>query len=259
LVILPAPRLSAIDSDTLSPLTLEEVNTLSKAEADSIPVVRMLDALEWSPKMYNTIVQGALLDLRYYFSPPSGEPSPALTASIKAFQRDVGHEPTGMLLMGEFRELGNRSSSLRPPDVYLGSNHVAVVDDWVVAKGTWVPEGTALADPLQTTKIECDREVGSCIEATATLADRRDGQYLSVDLVTWQIADWTESHIFASSHPGLCVDTTMIIDLQTKGVTAVRRPKGTQECRDFELSSMTLRLGDATRCRQSSTTDDRTT
>lgn len=89
--------------------------------------------------------------------------------------------------------------------------------DIVTVTGTWVRTdltNDSIANPIQTSKIECDRLQGKCIESTAYVNDT----LLGTDLRTFNIAKWTPDEIIFTDE-NLCATTIYTIDLHTRVVS----------------------------------------
>jgi hypothetical protein len=101
--------------------------------------------------------------------------------------------------------------------------HVQSIGDYAFAIGTWVIEGESRqAFPLQTTAIQCDKQLKKCSAATARVGF---GNQLHVDLSSHDVLEWSASQIvFADNSPG-CVSYIYTIDLLTESVNAVRRKR----------------------------------
>lgn len=86
------------------------------------------------------------------------------------------------------------------------------------AAGTWVRTDLTddtIANPIQKSKIECYRNQGRCIQATAYVMD---GKSLGVDIETFTIQQWTPSAVIYADE-GLCSTTIYTIDLGTHVVS----------------------------------------
>ena len=66
-------------------------------------------------------------------------------------------------------------------------------DGYVFAEGTWAVSGEDMVWPEQTSKINCIRDLGICLEATATIESSAPGigeWHLALELHTYQIERW---------------------------------------------------------------------
>ena len=115
-------------------------------EIRKIPILKALPALGMSKKTFIFLIGECLIDLRYLFKKPTGQQSDDLISAIKRFQSDIGQEPTGIMLMGEFEELTKRQSLLGFIPIYPGGFHVNKVGDLVSVEGTWIFENEENAD-----------------------------------------------------------------------------------------------------------------
>jgi hypothetical protein len=104
--------------------------------------------------------------------------------------------------------------------VLLGESAMVVKtgDDLVSVRGTWTrsgaTEGSAMANPLQTSSIECNRGEHRCAEARAYVS----GNVLFADLLEYDLDSWTKSAIVLKNE-GLCASEVFTIDLNTEAVS----------------------------------------
>jgi hypothetical protein len=112
------------------------------------------------------------------------------------------------------------------------------IGDTIIAKGTWVRsgsrgEGSAIADPLQTSLIKCTKEDHRCIEARAYVT----GNLLQVDLTQHDIENWTADAIVLRDDD-VCASEVYTIDLNTHAVTGAGYPinKDSRYCKMYPVS-----------------------
>jgi hypothetical protein len=89
--------------------------------------------------------------------------------------------------------------------------------DLVTVAGTWVRTDLtddSIANPIQTSKIECYKLQGKCIESTAYVNDT----LLGTDLQTFDIKQWT-TDVIVFTDEDLCATATYTIDLHTQVVS----------------------------------------
>jgi hypothetical protein len=90
-------------------------------------------------------------------------------------------------------------------------------DGFVTVTGTWTRTDLTddtIANPLQTSKIECDKAANRCTEALASVS----GTTLMTDVVDYDIQSWTPDAIVMRKDD-LCATEVFTIDLNTKAVT----------------------------------------
>ncbi len=90
-------------------------------------------------------------------------------------------------------------------------------DGFVTVTGTWTRTDLTddtIANPLQTSKIECDKAANKCIEAQASVS----GTTMMTDLVYYDIQSWTPDAV-VMRNDDLCATEIFTIDLNTKAVT----------------------------------------
>lgn len=90
-------------------------------------------------------------------------------------------------------------------------------DDLVAAEGTWIRtdlDDDTIANPLQTSRIECSKQERRCVEAKASVS----GNVLLADLVRYDIQSWTDNAVvFTEEAP--CAAAVYTIDLNTQAVS----------------------------------------
>jgi hypothetical protein len=97
-------------------------------------------------------------------------------------------------------------------------------DNFVEVNGTWTRTdltNDTIMNPLQTSRIDCNKQERKCTEATASVS----GKLLMLDLTTYDIQSWTPTSItFGDSEDNdplhtACASETYTIDLATKTVS----------------------------------------
>ncbi len=113
---------------------------------------------------------------------------------------------------------------------------------YITAEGSWVSD-TKLASSVQTTRLDCWRDKGYCIDSTAQI----NGDFLRVDNTYCQIKSWTPDEItFEDNDTALCTAYSLHVDRKNKTVTSVRstkspKPKG---CEGIQEEPIFLHLAD---------------
>jgi hypothetical protein len=231
-------------------VTAEEFAALEPEQALQLPVVEALEVFGWREREFVFVLENALIDLRYLYRRPSGRASEQLTDAVKAFQKQIGREPTGILLVSEFLELMQRGNELWQSPIYPGPAFVSQSDGLVWAEGTWSDPGADEPDPIQTTSLRCYREAGLCSMVTAKLimsgADERWFHAAAADLALqprdWKVTRWSAQRIDAEDRSALCVAYTLSIDLDSERVVMQSRPTGAERCADPAEASRTYTL-----------------
>jgi hypothetical protein len=101
----------------------------------------------------------------------------------------------------------------------------ALGDSHAVAKGTWVIESQQQAFPLQTTDIQCEKELRRCTMATATVMS---GDQLNLNVDFYEVISWDKSRIVFVNETPLCVRYIYTIDLATKATNAIRSKRASK-------------------------------
>ena len=113
--------------------------------------------------------------------------------------------------------------------------------DNIRAAGTW-NSSAELASSINTSEIFCDREAMECVEARAEIFS---GNYLSVDLSTFEIESWTEREILSKPQISTfgCTQYSMRIDLVHETINATRSTiKTTDECEGVNEGTIHFQL-----------------
>jgi hypothetical protein len=103
---------------------------------------------------------------------------------------------------------------------------------WVSATGTWIIAGQKSGRPVQTSKIQCDKKLAICAEATAHL----DDDFLSANTEVHQIDRWDDHEIVTlPKQSATCARYTMRIGRAQRAVTGLRlRTSDAGVCAGFE-------------------------
>ena len=179
------------------------------------------------------VVEYALYRLGFYRQTITGKESTSLRAAIKRFQKSMGAEPTGDLLMGEFIELDRRKETLDQRRI-VPENELRIVKsgDFLIAEGTWIFQNGTMRFPIQTTEIRCTRRPEECVGVTASLLDGRAETAADLDLSWryWKITKWSDEEVGAENDDSPCVAYTLTISPKANSVYQFRRGKGGEGC-----------------------------
>lgn len=127
--------------------------------------------------------------------------------------------------------------------VLMAPYNYSETGDLVSVRGSWLSSDTALANPLQTTQIECWERFGHCFVYYAEL---KEDNYLSVNSETYEIQSWTNDTILTKPNKFGCVDYQLSINRRAETVTNIRlTTDNTSElCKGIQKEPITLTLGD---------------
>jgi hypothetical protein len=180
-------------------------------------------------KMRTTLTAAAqitLAQLGYGTGPFDGILDEKTQSALREYQKNRGLPITGDPLSFETVEqlrADGDAHNYRPTS--LPSFHV-FTDLWdsgyVSASGTWVISGERLGFPEQTSKINCDRSLRTCTEATAILSGGGGDRRLSVDIDTYEIERWDEHDIATKPLQFGCTRYVTRLNRLQKSVTAIR-------------------------------------
>lgn len=219
-------------------VTPEEFASLEPEEALALPAVEAIEVFGWTRQEFVFVVENALIDLRYLYRAPTGKPSTQLTAAIKALQRDLGHDATGTLLLGELFELMQSGNEFWQAPIVPGPDLVSRKGDLISAEGTWVAPGASEPNPIQTTSVRCYRAALVCSEVTArVITDAQPGGWyhspgmdLALETRDYRITHWSEDRVEAEEQAGPCVSYHLTVDFGQSRTTLSRKPTGAAQC-----------------------------
>ncbi len=219
-------------------VTPEQFAAMEPEAALRLPVLDTLQVFGWNKRELLFVLENGLIDLRYLYRVPSGMPSKQLTAAIKAFQREIGAKPTGVLLVGQFMDLIQRSNEFWQVPIYPGPAFVTSSGDVVLAEGTWSSGGTRERDPIQSTSIRCYRAAGICSSVTARVLMAEEGNHwfhassadLALSARDWKITESSADKLVAEDTTRPCVAYTLTLELKTQAGTMQTRPVPGDKC-----------------------------
>ena len=196
------------------------------------------------------VVEYALYRLGFYRQSITGKENPSLRAAIKRFQKSMGSEPTGDLLMGEFIELDRRKETLDQRQV-VPENELRIVKsgDFLIAEGTWTFKNGAMRFPIQTTEIRCTRRPEECVGVTASLLEggaAAAAADLDLSWRYWKITKWSDEEVVAENDDSPCVAYTLTISPKANSVYQFRRGKGGEGCEQSTGAPEIMLLADGT-------------
>ena len=181
-------------------------------------------------RMFTFFTQMLLGRLGYDAGPFDGVLGDRTQAALGLYQKNRGlpitRDPlsfeTSKQISADLAALEQQTISLPPLSVSTDSWD----EGYVFAEGTWTLSGGKLAWPKQTSKINCLRNLGICLEATASLESGVLGwgeRHLSVDLDTYQIERWDDVELVTRPrHQAPCVQHVRRIRRVQKSVTGIR-------------------------------------
>lgn len=118
-------------------------------------------------------------------------------------------------------DLLNGTADSRVPVGLAFDGEVTNTPDFVSATGTWVRTDLtddSIANPIQTSEINCNRDSGQCIQSTAYVMGDGSTHTLGTELDTFQIDKWSSDAVVFSDVRS-CATTVYTIDLNTKVVS----------------------------------------
>lgn len=149
-------------------------------------------------------------------------PWKALSGSKKAFVASTGAAAVAALLFGSMVVMNLYVDSVVPVSLGLKAIVTKIGDDYVQASGTWTRSGagpgSAIGDPLQTSKIVCNRVERRCVESRASVG----GNLLMADLIEYEIERW-DSGVIVFKSESECAVERFTIDLASESVNGAGR------------------------------------
>ncbi len=210
---------------------IEEVNSPvnERAEYD-----RELSEWKQNPEKYSQvrteftfIAELILAESGYDPGPFDGVLDERTQTALRTYQKNMGIPVTGDPLSYEtLKQIEKDKEILDRQIVNLGGLFVHT-DMWgegyVSAQGTWTISGEKQAWPEQRSEIQCFRDIGKCIEATAIV--KHEGEpYLSVALEIYEIERWDAQEIVTKPRETAmgCVRYVLRFNRLNKSVTGTR-------------------------------------
>lgn len=234
------------------PLTPEEFGALEPEEALQVPVLDALEVFGWRRQEFLFVLENALIDLRYLYRAPDGNPSKALAAAVRTFQKEAGYTATGNLLVGEFMELIRRGNQIWQAPVFPGPVRFIETAGVVSLEGTWSSSDAAERDPVQITSLRCFQAAGLCSAVTAKLSlpEGEDGGFhpSAIDLALhtrdWNITHWSAEKIEAEDRSRLCATGLLVVDLKRQRAGMRSEARDDERCRGASLAAGAYELED---------------
>ena len=116
---------------------------------------------------------------------------------------------------------------------------------YVSAEGTWIISGGEMGEPEQTSKLVCQRPLGTCIEATAVFSGKGDDRLLSLDVDTYEIERWDGVEIITKPLQFGCARYVRRFNRLQKSVTGIRSTTSNEgACKALDLTEKHLVLTD---------------
>lgn len=104
---------------------------------------------------------------------------------------------------------------------YFDISENGYIDDFVSIEGSWTSD-VDVYNPIQTSKIECWKDKGICVEANSYLNDN----FLYGDMITYEIDAWNDKEIISKpDQSAQCTTYIFRIDRKQKQATRIRTTK----------------------------------
>lgn len=218
-------------------MTPEEFAAMDPERALQVPADEAIGVFGWKRQEFLFVLENALIDLRYLYQAPSGQPSKQLTAAVKAFQRDRGMKQSGRLSVAEFMDLVRRGNEFWQAPVFPGPLQMDATPERVSVQGSWQPDTVPERDPVQTSSVRCYRAAGLCSMVTAKLlmADDDGGMFhnsaadLDLHAHDFKIVQWSDAGVVAEETT-MCVTYTLTLDLAAQSASMETRSGAGEKC-----------------------------
>jgi len=220
-------------------MSAKEYADLPKEIKDKLPLIDVLQRFtpKNAPPIEKTlkIIFARALSQLVYFD--FGEEE--LKKAIKKFQRDVGEKQTGVLTAGQAEKLMIRAERISDTPITLpGYGETLRVygdNNHIFTNGTWRIEGDKIMYPLNYSKINCHKSIGTCealqIDFNIPRLDKSNSSkyFFMITEDIYQIISWTDSEVISKSAVN-CRQTIMTIDKSNNEVFQITKNRGTKGC-----------------------------
>jgi hypothetical protein len=188
---------------------------------------------------HRTHIERDLRMLGYGTPDPRPMSDRAFRDAVRAYQRQIGAEPTGVLTYEQTERLRRARSVLAEPRVTTGRMLLVAGDTQVIAAGTWSMLAGQPEHPVNRSYISCSRQQGTCTESLArlVLSESGSGGTLSSELVAYRVIDWNMREVVAELSLR-CTTRVLTIRLLSQDIVLTERPHPTPACRSHaEISA----------------------
>ncbi len=193
--------------------------------------------------------QYALCMLGYFTPPYTGEEDKKTQAAYAAYQAKKGLKGSDKLdaatLFGAMQDMGELPGATAMESIKLPGSTFYAGQDTIRVRGTWTSDGDPVANPLQTTLIECYRDFGICISNQAEIDTSFNSKTLNTHTEILTIERWDQYEMVTKPKDALCARWVTRVSMKTKAVTATRTRIGDDKgCEHIGSKDWVLRLTD---------------
>jgi hypothetical protein len=160
--------------------------------------------------------------------------------AIKAFQTDLGDQPTGKLTVWQIDKLTRRAAMQKLSQVYFPNSFLSSkTNDYALVEGTNILLDEKIAYPVNYTTIVCSKEEGNCkyeqIPLYTPKNEDSNGQFfqlLEPIIEYYNITRWSEDIIdgtLTNENENSCRTTSLNFNFKTKEFFFITR-NGSKEC-----------------------------
>lgn len=168
---------------------------------------------------------------------------------VRELQEDLGESSDGPLTIGQFFEVQRRYRRSRDTKVLALSGggvltnelEITSYDNEVVVHGTWVSQTTDLAYPINTSRIDCQKERGLCYISSShvvvpEIGSDQDFYTLEAFFEEFRIVSWTDAEINAINE-ARCRVSNLTINVPSKEVFEVTRNNWSERCEESPFAT----------------------
>lgn len=193
--------------------------------------------------------QYALCMLGYLAPPYTGIEDEKTLAAYATFRAKKGLKGGVKLdaatLFGVLQDMSELPGAAAMQTINLPGFTFYAGQDTIRARGTWASDGAQVANPLQTTLLECYRDFGICILNQAEIDTFFNSKTLTTNTEILDIERWDQYEMVTKPKDALCARWTTRISLKAKTVTSTRTRIGDDKgCEHIDSKDWVLRLTD---------------
>ena len=195
------PDIATLSDEQIEKLPLDVLLRMPAREM-LIRAMRHTKEVPNPESLVDVVIRTGLREL-YYVAPVQSLSAEQAREGLSAFRSDIESKETGEMTIGEFQKLAVRGLRRRDTPAYAGDHVlVQILESYAVANGTWIIEGDDIYYPINTSKVECDRDRDTCVITKADVqipnVDGDDNAYhLGLSSETFEVISWSRDEIIA--------------------------------------------------------------
>ncbi|MBL6597442.1 MAG: hypothetical protein ISP41_01020 [Alphaproteobacteria bacterium] len=213
-----------------------DIAALSKEERGKVPIMYLWAANAANSNLGNLNVEASLNGLMY-------DGTSDLEAAKRAFQKDLGKEPTGKLSVSDLHTLSYRAERVKLTRIdffpYGFAGHIDA--NYATVKGTLKIHDDRISHPINFVKIDCERASRVCTYYQIALSIPNENSFAQTYNVSmlaelvFRVTKWDEKQIDAVPvRNNSCRTTTLSFNFETEEYYEIARNNTVGDC---ELAS----------------------